>query len=459
MSRSVQAAAIFRPRRRDGPFDVDGPDEDAFTLAIAAAERLLDRADRPSRPIDAIHLAGEFPANAPWGISEALGVPHVAAHGHGPGLPGLRAALVAGGSTVGEGGVAVVLAAATANRSMGGMIDGGAGAVALELGAGPGLQLVGTASRRHPVHRTPEAAAWVATGLSALGPGATDPHGVLWFLAPASPPVLINVWKRTVPGMAVVEAEVEAPGVGASSLLRPAVGLAELAQLLRTHATGVMAVVAGETTEFLGFRQDAVPVLVGDWERSPAPEGPVLPEAPKPDEAAVLRLVSEGAYLPRPRYVATIEARWRFQGGRCSHCGALHLPPPSRCHACQTAGPMEPVALPRSGIVEAATIVAPGAQPTEFDPLVAAVGAYGVALVRLAPQVLVTLQVTDHPAERLPLGSSVTTELRRLYPMEGEWRYGRKAVPVIRPSPAPGGTAEDRPSSLGGSHGAAIHPS
>ncbi|HEY6238345.1 MAG TPA: hypothetical protein VIZ68_04075, partial [Thermoplasmata archaeon] len=66
-----------------------------------------------------------------------------------------------------------------------------------------------------------------------------------------------------------------------------------------------------------------------------------------------------------------------------------------------------------------------------FDPLVERVGGYGVVLVSIAPGVRVTLQVADHGPEPLPVGSRVATVLRRLYAMEGEWRYGRKAVESI----------------------------
>jgi len=78
--------------------------------------------------------------------------------------------------------------------------------------------------------------------------------------------------------------------------------------------------------------------------------------------------------------------------------------------------------------VLAATVVAPGAHPTEFDPLVAVAGAYGVVLAEMGPGVRATLQVADHGPEPLAPGSPVRTALRRLYPMEGEWRYGRKAL-------------------------------
>jgi hypothetical protein len=45
-----------------------------------------------------------------------------------------------------------------------------------------------------------------------------------------------------------------------------------------------------------------------------------------------------------------------------------------------------------------------------------------------------TLQVADDADGPLAIGSRVRTELRRSYPMEGRWRYARKAIP--RPAEA-----------------------
>jgi uncharacterized OB-fold protein len=88
----------------------------------------------------------------------------------------------------------------------------------------------------------------------------------------------------------------------------------------------------------------------------------------------------------------------------------------------------EPLPL-EDGEVEAVTTVRAGAQPTEFDPQVEQFGDYDVAIVRLASDVRATFQVTDSPPGGLRVGDRVRTALRRLYPQEGEWRYGRKAVP------------------------------
>ena len=93
-------------------------------------------------------------------------------------------------------------------------------------------------------------------------------------------------------------------------------------------------------------------------------------------------------------------------------------------------------------MVEVATTVHAGAQPTEFDWWVDRVGAYDVALVEIAPGVRVTLQGTDAPAGTLRRGMVVGTVLRRLFPLEGEWRYGRKAVPLAL---TPGGSGSPAP--------------
>lgn len=79
----------------------------------------------------------------------------------------------------------------------------------------------------------------------------------------------------------------------------------------------------------------------------------------------------------------------------------------------------------------AITTISPGGQPTEFDAQVEASGPYEVALVELVGGTRVTLQVADGRPGDLAVGDPVNTVLRRLYPMEGEWRYGRKAVPAL----------------------------
>lgn len=154
-------------------------------------------------------------------------------------------------------------------------------------------------------------------------------------------------------------------------------------------------------------------------------------------DGALVRRVSQGAYIPRARYAETLPSRWRFIAEKCPSCGALTFPARGRCRGCGHASELSSVPLPlEGGRVLALTTIGPGGQPTEFDPIVETVGGYQVAIVELAPGCRATLQVTDSRDEELAIGDPVSTRLRRLYPMEGEWRYGRKVVPRPRPTRA-----------------------
>ncbi|HEV2231236.1 MAG TPA: zinc ribbon domain-containing protein, partial [Thermoplasmata archaeon] len=148
--------------------------------------------------------------------------------------------------------------------------------------------------------------------------------------------------------------------------------------------------------------------------------------------------VSEGAYVPRATYRATRPTRWRLAAAHCGHCDGWSFPAAPSCRHCGRSDRLEGRELAREGLrVEAATTVVPGAQPTEFDAQVARTGAIEVVLARTLQGPLVTLQVTDAPAGSVAVGERVDAVLRRLYPMEGEWRYGLKAVPAGAPPPEP----------------------
>ena len=169
---------------------------------------------------------------------------------------------------------------------------------------------------------------------------------------------------------------------------------------------------------------------VGDWDLGPGRE---LPAGALPLLGSKLPAggpVSQGAYVPRPRYLENLPSRWSFAGERCPACSTVTFPARGRCRQCGLREGLESARLPRDGgEVIASTVIGPGGQPTEFDDQVAALGPYGVVLVELAPGARVTLQVADAEQGAIRVGQRVDTRLRRLYPMEGEWRYGRKAVP------------------------------
>jgi uncharacterized OB-fold protein len=170
---------------------------------------------------------------------------------------------------------------------------------------------------------------------------------------------------------------------------------------------------------------------VGDWAVTPGSGRPVdLPALRKATERD-LSLVSEGAYVPRARYLENLPSRWRLRADECGVCHELTFPARGICRRCRRRDQLVSRALPRDGVrVMALTTIGKGGQPTEFDAQVEASGPYGVALVEFAPGTLGTLQVTDAAPGEVKVGDTVNTQLRRLYPMEGEWRYGRKAVPL-----------------------------
>jgi uncharacterized OB-fold protein len=175
--------------------------------------------------------------------------------------------------------------------------------------------------------------------------------------------------------------------------------------------------------------QSGDPRWIGDWRADPAQGLRRAEAAARPGDAGAT--VSQGAYVPSPRDDESRASRWRFETARCGACGARTFPARGRCRACGATEGLVGERLPRNGwTVVASTWIGPGGQPTEFDAQVEASGSYGVVLAELAPDVRATLQVADGNPQHVGVGSRVDTRLRRLYPMEGAWRYGRKAVPV-----------------------------
>ncbi|MGP8074771.1 MAG: Zn-ribbon domain-containing OB-fold protein [Thermoplasmata archaeon] len=172
---------------------------------------------------------------------------------------------------------------------------------------------------------------------------------------------------------------------------------------------------------------------VGDWDAAlgkgrPAGRWGDITTDPPPVR------VSEGAYLPKPRYREGRASRWRLVADHCTACGAVSFPSRGRCRQCLRGDRLEPHPLPLDGAtVLATTWIGRGGQPTEFDAAVEASGPYGVVIVELEPGVRATLPVADAAPGEIRINDRVGTRLRRLYAIDGEWRYGRKAVPLGSP--------------------------
>jgi uncharacterized OB-fold protein len=180
-----------------------------------------------------------------------------------------------------------------------------------------------------------------------------------------------------------------------------------------------------------GGRGAQAVAYVGDWDTIPAANRPLDLERVRRAAERDASAVSEGAYVPRARYLENLPSRWRFVADECGTCHEVTFPARGVCRRCRRRDNLTPVALARDGgRVVAITTIGQGGQPTEFDAQVESSGPYQVALVEIASGIRLTLQMTDASPGEVGVGDTVNTLLRRLYPMEGEWRYGRKAVPL-----------------------------
>jgi uncharacterized OB-fold protein len=418
MTRAIHSVSVHRPSWSDGGRSREGPDEDGITLAVTAVEALR-RAGEPWTPaLDTVHLVGAFPSEAEGAIPEAIGAPAVMVRHH---RDGLASALCDAAAAHGRGSSLVLVADIAPEGG-----STGSGALAAELSDAPGWVPLGHGGRRHPSYRTPDAKAWVAEAARAAHLAPPGDRGLLLFVAPSSAPVLLRSWVQAFPAHPIVEVGSEPDGLGGAPNLPFGLALHALSAEAPPGEEVAVAFLRGEATEFLGLRRTGPVRWIGPTgfpAASGAPSPPHLPDD-------LLRAVSEGAHVPRPRYVENLPSRWRFAADRCSACGTISFPRRGRCRQCGAREGLAEFELPREGTVEASTVVAPGAQPTEFDPLVARTGAYGVVLVKLSDGARATLMVADGTNSPLPIGNRVGTQLRRLYPIEGEWRYGRKAVPT-----------------------------
>jgi uncharacterized OB-fold protein len=430
MGRSVLSAVVVRPIWRRGAFAVEGPDEDAFTLAVEALETLRERPAFVDHPFGRVQIVGPAVPIGGAELGEALGDPNLEVRHTRGGAVALHAALATATGPPGAEGPEAVVAVDTAPRlgSSEAVEAHGAGAVAFGIGEGPGVAVGPHGERNHPAEHRPDANAWVRTVRRAAGAG-TELKGALLVRAAAAPPVLLAFWTRALPEVAVIPEAPEPEPLGPAPHIGPALDLLHAARLVLPGPVRVLVRIRPDSTIYAGFSVDAPIDFVGS-------DGAGSPGLVRADsggrEGRSPEAISQGAYVPRPRYVENLASRWRLVAERCPGCQKQTFPARGVCRFCGRSEGLLPESLPRDGgRIEAVTTVRPGAQPTEFDPYVESAGGYDVVLARIAPGILGTFQVTDTPAGTTRRGGAIRTRLRRLYATEGEWRYGRKAIPEL----------------------------
>ncbi|HKV89988.1 MAG TPA: zinc ribbon domain-containing protein [Thermoplasmata archaeon] len=413
---TIVEASVARPAARLGPLAVEAPDEDGFSLGVAAAEALpWAPGSAPTR----IDLVGDLPPVAEWALAEALGIAPVPVHRTPGGSAHLFEALRSRGDA--RPGASRLVIAVDMTRA-GGPHEPAHGALglAVRIGAGPGVRVLQVDSR-----------------LSAPGGDRESSAGFLPKARGPTPAILIGddervaATARALGDLGYVPAVVPRtpPGTGPAPTVPFGLALRAAAPTGSGEAPCALVAVGPD-------RMVTVELAVSGriaWSEAPAAPPRILSALPPSEGPGAPDARAEGAYVPKPRYLENLPSRWRLIADRCGKCGSWTFPARGSCRNCGAVAPLQPTPLARSGwVVEACTTVRPGAQPTEFDPFVLRAGAYDVVIARSPEGPRGTFQVAGPPGSA-PVGNTVDLVLRRLYPMEGEWRYGRKAV--VRQAP------------------------
>ncbi|MHC3437483.1 zinc ribbon domain-containing protein [Natrialbaceae archaeon A-gly3] len=140
-----------------------------------------------------------------------------------------------------------------------------------------------------------------------------------------------------------------------------------------------------------------------------------------------------GANVSVPNWQRSLDQRYRLVAGRCSDCGALSLPPEGACQSCHARDGFDLVELERTGEVEAVTVIGQGGSPPEFTEQQQRAGSYAAAIVTLTDgeeTVRLPAQITDTDPQSVDVGDTVHATVRRIYEQEGVPRYGVKFVPL-----------------------------
>ncbi|ELZ29367.1 hypothetical protein C474_13294 [Halogeometricum pallidum JCM 14848] len=469
--RGIAAAGVYVPRgcvsadevaEAWGTFDgrgidstaVPAGDEDAVTMAVAAARRALDNADADPASVDAVALATTTPPLAEEELVprlvRALGLSReTRAWHHGQstaaGADALETALNAEGTVL----------AVAADAPTGDLADGdhalGAGAAAFVVGDGAPVSVEGVAAAtdESPGVRFREADSDEVTSLDITG--------------------YERAAVRETTRSAIAGLGLDADDIGAASLHQPNGSMP-----YRIAGEGVVsdeAVAEGIVVDRIGDAGAAtVPVgLVAAVESDT--DGPVLAaffgsggsavafafsgrldgnEAAAVDGGEAVSYVESlrkrgrivdgevaggGANVSLPTWRRTLDSRYALTAGRCPECGALSFPGEGACDECFERVEFERAPLSPEGTVVARTIIGQGGAPPEFVELQEREGAYGAVLVRVDAadgdgSALMPAQLTDCDPESVEVGDAVRRAVRRIYVQEGVPRYGAKFAPV-----------------------------
>jgi 3-hydroxy-3-methylglutaryl CoA synthase/uncharacterized OB-fold protein len=139
-----------------------------------------------------------------------------------------------------------------------------------------------------------------------------------------------------------------------------------------------------------------------------------------------------GAHVSLPSWQRTLPQRYRLVAGRCPDCDAIAFPPEGACPGCRERVEFESFELPPEGEIVAKTVIGQGGAPPEFIEQQRRDGPFGVAIVEVTTDnesVRLPSQLTDCDPQEPSVGDAVTATFRRIYEVEGVTRYGLKFTP------------------------------
>ncbi len=462
---AVVGASWVQPVGRIGPRRVEGRDEDPFTLLVEAGERLFGALRPPSAPEEPLPqlllLAGDPPEGGSGPLFEAWGLSPIPVETYPPGELGayqaIARALEGPDPSAGPTALLVAARAGALGEGAGAIPPQSAGAVGLRFGPGPGLSPSSKTGAQRAAGDPEARRKALVAALERGGDGWGGPWGAVTASGEEGLAACEDLRRTLSGGAPLPDPEVSPAGEeGEDSALAPARALALLAHRAPAGALGMWVHARGHFVALRSFRAGTPLPLEGlSTERREGVE--VRREsfrARREPEGALG--VSQGAYVSLPRYRETVPTRWRLEGEHCGTCGGWTLPARGSCSTCGRSDPLVVGRLPRvGGLLEATTVIRPGAQPGEFDTLGDGnPDGYVVGLVRLAAGLRWPLQLTDlEPPVPCP-GRRVETVLRRIYYQDGSWRYGLKARLLpgppepLDPSPSRQGEAPPAPSGI-----------
>lgn len=152
------------------------------------------------------------------------------------------------------------------------------------------------------------------------------------------------------------------------------------------------------------------------------------------DELGEESISGGGANVSLPSWQRTISQRYRLTAGQCPSCQSIVFPPTGACTNCYENVTYDDVTLRPTGTIKTVTEIGAGGSPPEFAPLQRQKGSYAVALIKLRSDseegsVLIPAQLTDCDPGSMTAGMSVRAVWRYIYEQDGIPRYGVKFAP------------------------------